>query len=230
MSGWIGVGMVGAIALGAGFFLLRNQRNLWTLLAAVVVFGLAGYAWQGSPGYPAAPAAARQEPSGADATMVDLRREFFAPSDLPSHFVTVADGFARQGNFQRAAQLLQGVVSENPEDGEAWLALGIALIEYAGGRATKPAEYALSRASQELPGNPGPAFFVGVNALRTGDLAETRKLWVDGLQKSQPDAEGREFVAERVLALDRLMQALEAQRRAAPGSQQATPSPPVPQQ
>ena len=230
MSGWIGVGLVSAIALGAGFFLLRNRRNLWTLLAAVVVFGLAGYAWQGSPGYPAAPAAEKQEQSGADATMVDLRREFFAPSDLPSHFVTVADGFARQGNYQRASQLLQGVVSENPEDGEAWLALGIALVEYGGGRVTKPAEYALSRASQELPGNPGPAFFIGVNALRGGDLAETRALWVKGLQDSKPDAEGREFVAERLLGLDRLIQALEAQRQGGSGASSGTPSAPVPQQ
>lgn len=212
MSGWIGVGAVGAIALGAGLLLLRGQRGLWTLMAAIVVFGLAGYAWQGSPDYPSTPAAAAVGRTEPDPVLVELRREFFAPSDLPSNFVTVADGFARQGDFRRSVQLLQGVVAANPDDGEAWLALGIVLVEYANGQVTKPAHYALSRAAEKLEGNPGPAFFTGINALRQGDLPRAREQWVRGLQQSDPDAEGREFVAERVLALDRMMAAMAAQQ------------------
>lgn len=212
MSGWFGVAFVGLVALGAGVLLLRQRRNLWTLLAAVVVFGLAGYAWQGSPGYPSAPARAAGDKPEGNVGLVDARREFFSPSNVPSKFVIFADGFARQGDFGRAARLLQGTVAKNPNDGEAWLALGIALVEHAGGRVTKPAEFAMAQARAKLPGNPGPAFFEGVNALRGGNLPEARALWVEGLQQSKVGAEGREFVAERVLGLDRLVEAMAAQQ------------------
>jgi cytochrome c-type biogenesis protein CcmH len=223
MSGWIGVAAVGLFALGAGLVLLRGQRSLWTLLGAIVVFGLAGYALQGSPGYPAAPAQATGQVPQGNVGLVDVRREFFSPSNVPSNFVVFADGFARKGDFGRAARILQGTVAKNPDDGEAWLALGIALVEHAGGRTTKPAQFAMAQAEAKLPGNPGPAFFNGVNTLREGDLAQTRALWVKGLQQSTPDAEGREFVAERVLGLDRLMEAMAAQQ----AGEATPPAPPA---
>ena len=226
MTGWIGVGIVGFVAIGAGLLLLRRQRGLWTLLAAVVVFGLAGYAWQGSPDYPAAPAKASETGEKGNVGLIDARREFFSPSNVPSNFVTVADGFARRGDFGGAARILRGVVAKNPEDGEAWLALGIALVEHAGGRVTKPAAYALAQARLKLPGNPGPAFFEGVNALREGDLPRTRAIWVKGLQESETGTEGREFVAERVLGLDRLMEAMAAQQRGQAGAGPGTTSTP----
>jgi cytochrome c-type biogenesis protein CcmH len=226
MSGWIGVALAGIVAIAVGVLLLRRQRGLWSLLAAVVVFGLAGYAWQGSPDYPSAPAkAAGTRPEG-NVGLVEVRREFFSEASVPSNFVVFADGFARQGDFGRAARLLQGTVAKNPEDGEAWLALGIALVEHAGGRVTKPAEFAMKQARAKLPGNPGPAFFDGVNALRSGDVVEARKLWVEGLQQSKDNAEGRVFVAERVLGLDRMMQAMAAQSQ--PEAPDVAPAEPAP--
>lgn len=226
MTGWIGIAALGMVAIGAGMLLLRNHRGLWTLLAAVIVFGLAGYAWQGMPNYPSAPALASPEEVGGNAGLVDARREFFSPSDVPSNFVTVADGFARRGDFGGAARLLQGVVANNPEDGEAWLALAIALTEHAGGNTTKPAALAMGQARIKLPGNTGPAFFEGVNALREGDLLQARKLWVEGLQQSDEDAEGREFVAERVLGLDQLVQAMAARQQAGePAVPETAPGP-----
>lgn len=213
MNAWIGVALVALVALGAGALLLRTSRNLWTLLAAIVVFGLAGYAWQGSPGYPSAPARAAGDEAKGNVGLVDARREFFSVSNVPSNFVTVADGFARTGDFGRAARLLQGVVAKNPDDGEAWLALGIALVEHAGGRVTKPAEFAMAQAHAKLPGNPGPAFFDGVNMLRTGDLPEVHKIWSEGLEQATPEAEGRQFLSERLLGLERLMQSIVAQQQ-----------------
>ncbi|WP_435417940.1 cytochrome C biogenesis protein [Parerythrobacter aurantius] len=224
MTGWIGAIIIGMCALAAGALLLRAQRSLWTLLAAVIVFGLAGYAWQGSPGYASAPAARSAQSGGGNTGLVDARREFFSPSDLPDNFVVFADGFARKGDFGRAARILQGVVAKNPEDGEAWLALGVALVEHADGVVTKPAAFALEQARAKLPGNPGPAFFSGVNALRAGNAPEARRQWVAGLQASTPEAEGREFVAERVLALDQLFAAMARQQ------QGQAPSAPAPQE
>lgn len=222
MTGWVAIAAIGLLAIGAGALLLRAQPGLWTLLAAVVVFGLAGYAWQGSPGYPSAPAQAGGEGMRGNTALVDARREFFSESNVPSNFVTVADAFARRGDFGSAARLLQGVVVKDPEDGEAWLALGIALVEHAGGQATGPAEYALAQAREQLPGNPGPAFFEGVNALRIGDLPAAREIWGRGIVEADPQAEGREYMAERILALDGLMEAVAGQQ-AAQGPARAGP-------
>ena len=63
-------------------------------------------------------------------------------------------------------------------------------------------------------------------ALREGDLLRARKLWVEGLQQSEEDAEGREFVAERVLGLDQLVQAMAARQQAGePAVPETAPGP-----
>lgn len=216
MSGWLGAGLVGLAALGGGMLLLRSRRQLWSLLAAIVVFGLAGYAWQGSPAYPAAPARNAAAKTMGNTGLVDARREFFRDTEVPAKLVTLADGFARKGDFGRAARILQGQVNRQPQDGEAWLALGIALVEHAGGRVSPPAAFAMARARETLPGNPGPAFFDGVNALREGDLLRTRTLWAEGLAGAAAEANGRQFLAERLAGLERLMEAIVAQQTSAP--------------
>lgn len=208
MTGWTGAIVTALAALGTGMLLLRSQRNLWALLAAVVVFGLAGYAWQGSPTYPAAPARTLAGKPKGNVGLVDARHEFFSETSVRGHLVTLADGFARKGDFGRAARILQGQVTRQPRDGEAWLALGIALVEHAGGRVSPPAEFAMAKAREALPGNPGPAFFDGVNALREGDLPRTRAIWAEGIAGSEPGARGRGYMEERLAGLDRLMEAM----------------------
>ena len=60
-GGWLAVAALALAAFALAAFLLRLPREGLTLFGAVLVFGLAGYAWQGSPGQPSAPkpAAAR---------------------------------------------------------------------------------------------------------------------------------------------------------------------------
>ncbi|GAA4036162.1 tetratricopeptide repeat protein [Parerythrobacter jejuensis] len=204
MIGWLAIGAVALVAFALGAWLLREQRNLLTLLAAIIVFGLAGYAWQGAPSYPAAPATATSS-SAANPGLIEARREFFDPANTASRFVVVADGFARNGDFERAAVILRGAVVENPNDGEAWLALGVALVEHAEGEVTPPALFAFQRARALLTGNPAPAFFLGVSELRAGRLIETRELWAQALEAAPEGAPGRTYLAERLAGLDALM-------------------------
>ena len=220
MIGWLAIGALAISVFAMGAFLLRSQRSLWTLLASVIVFGLAGYAWQGTPDYASAPAQAREAVSQGGEGLVDARRSFFEPSAMPSSFVTVADGFARRGDFDRAAGILGGVVARNPQDGEAWLALHVALVEHAGGQLTPPAELALRRATDTLDDNLGPVFFAGVVALRTGDLPRAREIWSNALDQAEEDAVGREFLAERLAALDQMMVTVAAQQEARQGTLQ----------
>ena len=215
MMFWLSIAALTLAAFAVGALLLRTKRNLWSLLAAVMVFGLAGYAWQGSPGYVSAPAKALLPEQQDGNALVDARRAFFEETDVPSNFVIVADGFMRRGEFERAAGILGGVVAENPDDGEAWLALHLALVEHAGGRKTKPSDFALKQAGTALKDNPGPAFFAGVDALRAGEIAQTREIWAEALARTEEDTPGRDYLAERVEGLDRMLEALAEQQRAA---------------
>mgnify|MGYP001342111309 CR=1 FL=1 len=58
MSGWIIAGLMAALALGALHRSGRCSRLALELAAALLLAGLAGYAWQGSPAMPGQPAAA----------------------------------------------------------------------------------------------------------------------------------------------------------------------------
>ena len=46
---WVAILALAAVAFAAAAFGLRMERPVWTLFAAALVFGLAGYASFGSP-------------------------------------------------------------------------------------------------------------------------------------------------------------------------------------
>jgi cytochrome c-type biogenesis protein CcmH len=211
---WIVVLALGLAAMLAGAALLRHAPAYRTLFAATLVFGLAGYAWQGSPGVSSSPRAAPESATGASPELIDARREFFDPSRPPSRFVLTGDTYARRGEFETASGFYRNAVAENPGDGEAWLALGVALVEYTEGRGTPAAVLAYTRARDALPGNPAPGFFAGLPELRAGNLAETRRLWAAALEEASETAEGRDYLAERLATLDRLIEVMSD--RAAP--------------
>ena len=91
-----------AAAFAVAVLALRLPKSGWTLMGAALLFGLSGYALQGSPGLAGSPksAAADLAPEGTE--LVEARRAIYGPAP-PSRFVTVADGFARRGQFADAA-------------------------------------------------------------------------------------------------------------------------------
>jgi cytochrome c-type biogenesis protein CcmH len=203
---WMPILALAALTFVGAVYLLKLPRSVWMLFSAALLFGLAGYALQGSPGLPDAPAS----PPGKDAVetgelMVKARREFYPEGQLPSRFVVTADAFARRGQFELAANFLRNAVTENPNDGEAWLALGNALVEHAEGNLTAAALYAYSRSEQVSPGSPGPTYFVGLAFWRSGDPGRTRALWADLLAKAPPDAPWRPIIADRLARLEAMM-------------------------
>src|SRR3546814_2357505 len=117
-------------------FVLKLERRSSTTLGAVLAFGLAGYALQGSPDLPTAAKEAVAETAQSGEAMVAARRSLFSPSQPVPSWLMVSDGFARQGRYMEAAQLLRSGLGANPAHGEGWLALANALVEHAGGRVT----------------------------------------------------------------------------------------------
>lgn len=203
---WLPIVALAGLVFVAAVYLLKLPRNLWMLFAAALLFGLAGYALQGSPGQGSAPAAGQGEQQNQTGELlVAARREFYPETALPSRFVITADAFARRGQFDQAARFLRNAVSENPNDGEAWLALGNALVEHADGQLTAAALFAYSRAEEVQPANPAPTYFLGLAMLRAGQPGRTRALWSELLENAPADADWRPALEARLQRLDALL-------------------------
>jgi cytochrome c-type biogenesis protein CcmH len=193
-----------AFALAA--FVFRVPKQGWTTFAAALALGLAGYAMQAIPGMPGAPAAGAGAPDEVDWAFVDARKEMVA-EDKVSHspMMLTADAFARNGQYANAVGLLRAVVARDPQDGEAWLALGNALVEHADGALTQPALLAYRRAQEVEPESVGPGYFLGLSLIRQGRIAEARGVWQSTLETSGEHAAGREALAARLQRLDELL-------------------------
>lgn len=192
-------------------FALRLPRHGWAMFGAALLFGLSGYALQGSPGLPAAPRYSVPELSEDNFAVIEARRDFFDPESVPARWVTVADAFTRNGKFEDAANMLGNAVQENPRDVEAWVALGNALVEHAGGSLTPPALYAYAQANRLDPDNAAAGYFLGLAYLRAGQPDRTREVWADLLANAPDDASWRDGLAAQAERLDRLLAQLSSQ-------------------
>lgn len=202
---WLPLIALVAVTFLIAAFAVKLPRSGWALFGAALLFGLAGYALQGTPGMAGMPKLAGAQSNEGNLALVDARRQMFNPNRAPSRYVTVADGFARRGQFEDAAGILSGAVSQNSNDGEAWLALANALVEHAEGLLTPAALYAYGQAQETLPGHPGPAYFLGVSLIRSGQPVEARNLWAETLEQTPADAPWRPQMEERLARLDELL-------------------------
>lgn len=202
---WLPILALAALVFVVAAFVLRLPRTTYALFGAALLFGLAGYALQGSPGMASVPKPAKPAVSQTGELIVAARREFFDPNIPPSRFVVTADGFTRRGRFETAANMLRNAVREAPGDLEAWLALGNVLVEHAGGNLTAAALYAYSRAERLAPEHPGARYFYGLALARSGQLGQARVVWAELLEDAPGGAQWRAPLAERLARLDALL-------------------------
>lgn len=198
---WLAVAALALVAFAIAVLVMKLPRHGLTLFGAVLVFGLAGYAWQGSPDIAAAPKDHEEALSDQGEAMVEGRAALFDESRAPDYLIT-SDAFARQGRFGEAAGLLQKGLKDNPDDLEGWLALGLALVGHADGFVTPAAVQAFARADAINPKHPGAAYFLGNAYLQSGEVVAARNVWKGLLDRSPPDAPWREGLAADVARLD----------------------------
>ncbi len=203
--GWVLIIALALVAFLLAAFWYKLPREGWTLFAATLVFGLAGYAWQGSALQPSSPKAAMEQAPRSGEDMVEARRALFDPSDPKPNYLVVSDGFASEGQFDDAAGLLRQGLAENPDHVEGWLALGLALVEHGEGFVTPPARHAYDRAYAAERSNPSAPFMLGFAYLRSGDLREASAVWGELLENSPEDAPWREDLELRRDALDAMI-------------------------
>lgn len=202
IEAWLAVAALALAAFALAVLVMKLPREGLTLFGAALVFGLAGYAWQGSPGVASAPKPAAEKQGTQGEAMVEGRSALFDRTLPPPGYLVTSDAFARQGRFGEAAGLLQKGLRENPRDLESWLALGMALVGHADGFVTPAAVQAFARAEAINPAHPGAAYFLGNAYLQSGEIVAARNVWKRLLERSPEDAPWREGLAADVARLD----------------------------
>jgi cytochrome c-type biogenesis protein CcmH len=198
MSGWIALLLLIAAAL-IGLWLLRIRGPMLQLAGAALLFGAAGYAVHGRPGQESSPHAAERRPPPIPLT--NLRHAFFGRFGPTEHWLLIAESYARRGQTQQAAGVLQSAVREHPGDPTLWIGLGNALVDHAE-TLTPASDLAFRRAAALAPGHPAPRFFMGLAIARSGDTENAIALWRQVLAEAPADASWRPFVEDAIAALE----------------------------
>lgn len=191
-------------------FLLKVPRKGWEPVGAALVLGIAGFAWQASPGQPGAPKEAQQRADKSGAALVEARRQLAgdtATPNAPNRWMIIADALSRNGQFGDAAGVVLGAVEQDPKNADAWLSLANNLMAHAEGTLTPAAQYSYARAAAANPDHPGPAFFMGLALISNGKPAEGRAMWADLLARAPAGAPWRADLAARLERLDGLIAA-----------------------
>lgn len=197
MIGW--TVLIALIALSLGALRLLGARGAaLTASAAALLLGAAGYALQGRPGLPGAPAKAID---GRDYFALTQARHVFFGNFTPAEtWLRMSEALARDGKSEDAVGILQNAVNRYPGDPQLWIGLGNALVDHAHGL-TPPAELAYRRAQAAVPGHPAAPFFYGLARARSGDRDGALELWREILAKAPADATWRPLVEQGVATL-----------------------------
>jgi cytochrome c-type biogenesis protein CcmH len=215
MTAWLIAIALTLFTLAALVVLGKAPRKSWEAIAAALVFGLAGFAYQARPDLAGSPTAAMSAQGNVGADLVAVRQQLSGEGLIARNRWTVtADALTRQGAFSDAAGLLLGAIEENPRDSGAWLALANNLVGHADGALTPAAVYAFRQATDADPQAAGPPFFLGLALIQNGRPEQGRALWADLLARAPVKAPWRAGLADRLQLLDQLL-AQQNQPRAA---------------
>jgi len=195
--GWV-ILMALFVASLALLWTLKVRGGLLTASAAAMFLGASGYALQGRPNLPGAPAVGEE---GRDVLpLTDARHAFFGNFAVTEPWMRMSEALARDGKSEDAIGILQNAVKRYPGDPQLWIALGNALVDHARGL-TPPAELAYQRAAADAPGHPAAPFFYGLALARSGDSQGAVQIWKRILAKAPKDATWRPLVEQGVATL-----------------------------
>jgi cytochrome c-type biogenesis protein CcmH len=186
-----------ALSLTA-LWLLGVRGGLLKATAAALFVGAMGYAVQGQPDLPGAPA---QSSEAANVLpLAEARHAFFGNFTPEESWLTMSEALARDGKGADSVGILQNAVRRYPDDPQLWIGLGNALVDHARGL-TPPAELAYRRAAELTPGHPAAPFFYGLALARSGDRQGAVAIWKRVLANAPANAPWRPLVQGGVAAL-----------------------------
>jgi cytochrome c-type biogenesis protein CcmH len=190
MTGII-IAVILALIAGIGIWMAsRSGRTGWEPVAAALLIGLAGYAWQGRPGLAGKPVAASAERAVQfDERLVERRRAMENRFGPAARWLVLSDGLARQGSTRDSVNALVSALRTYPRDPDLWVGLGNALVLHEEGILSPAADYAYRQALRLAPDQPSPRYFYALALARSGKLAPARTLWSElaaGLPEGAP--------------------------------------------
>jgi cytochrome c-type biogenesis protein CcmH len=199
--GWIFAVALAGLA-GAGLFVfVRRDPGALQFTAAALLVALAGYSWQGHPGFAGAPKGAPGRQHLPDSEFAKTREDLLGRFDRAWAWMNMAESFQRRGDSWSAAELLRNAVARDPRDPDLWVAYGNALVVHGGGMMNPAAQLAFQRAAALAPDHPAPRFFYGLALAQGGNYDEAERIWRDILANAPPDSQYRRIVEERLQML-----------------------------
>lgn len=196
--GWVVMLIFAALVMLGLWRFARLHGAALELLGAALLLGIAGYAWQGSPGLagkPTPPPADTRQPDSEFAKERSLILERFGGA---AQILDAADAFHRQGLNLYAVGLIKGALEKNPNSADLWVGLGNALVIHGGGMMSPAAQLAFERAAKIAPDHPGPPFFMGLAYAQAGQADRAEQIWRDLLARAPEGAPWRADLEQRL--------------------------------
>lgn len=195
------------IVIVTGLVLLgRLPRGLWGLVGAALLFGLAGYAWQGRPGLRGEPRNAASTTPRFDEDLAKLRNSFGGAYGPTGQWLTLSDGLARQGKTKEAANVLGAALKSAPDDATLWVGMGNALLTHGDGLLSPAADYSYRQAMRVAPQASAGPFFYGLALASSGQFMAARKVWADLLARMPEKAPLHAQLRQDIGRLDALIE------------------------
>lgn len=197
MIGLANLAVMVAASLGL-LWLLRLRGAVFTLAAAALMIGAAGYAFQGRPALGGSPDLAVTR--GPSVPLTTARKALLGQFNAADTWITISEGYAARGQTQDAVGVMSSAIRARPTDFALWVGLGNALSDHA--RTLTPvAQFAFVRAAELAPGHPAPPFFLGLAEARSGQREQALVRWRNILANAPADATWRPLIEDAVLAL-----------------------------
>jgi cytochrome c-type biogenesis protein CcmH/NrfG len=210
--GWLILILMAAAVLASLWRFARLDRAGLQFVASALLLALAGYAWQGSPGFAGSPRRAAERPPPPETAFMTLRRDMFGQFDTADRWLIIAELYLRRGDTAQGAGMIRSGLRAHPQNAVLWVAYGDALAAHGDGLLSPAADYAFRRGIALAPRHPGPRIFHGIAFAQNGRLDEAELSWRQALALAPPDAPWRGAL-ERQIELIRLAKAQRDARR-----------------
>jgi cytochrome c-type biogenesis protein CcmH/NrfG len=200
MNGWFALGLLSVLSLSVLVFFVRSSKGLWQVAAATVLLGMAGYALQGRPSLPPAPAKPLEASAVGATQLVEIRADMDQSFGSAQRWLVTADSFAKQGDYPLSASYIQSGLRTDPQNADLWSALGLQLMLASEGQMSPPAQLAFDKARTIRPIYPAPYYFDGLARLFAGDLDGAILLWEKTVSLATPNAKWKTRIESQLLA------------------------------
>lgn len=209
MIGWLPIIMVAALVIGGVLLFVPGRKLLWPAIAAAVVLGLAGYAWQGAPELPSSPAQPITAKLKAADALLQMRADMDTGYGIGKQWLITADSYARSGKYDYAAAFIQAGLREHPKNADLWAGLGVVLLLAGDGQMSPPAKMAFANARKHGPKNPAPDYFDGLVELFEGRPAKTVEIWQPLVDNAPDNAIWRPKLESQLGGLKTMLQSVQ---------------------